>query len=318
MRSLSSLGIGLSLVFGCLFLALLAELYYVLWWKRRLNREIEDEYNSSMKELLYLFCWKRRSSMRSSAVNLQEVCVSGRIAGAHNLHEQNQQPGSNKDLLLMPFGEESVESEIMRLHNLSGPPRFLFTIKEETKEDMESEDGRSRCGRSRKGSRTRSLGDLLVAVETPFTTPLSSPPCLPPAALIPVDCHYPSFPFLNGFNPLFESSIEGELNRWITSPPSKFKFLRDAEEKLCRKLMEVQKVHQKSGCPREEKASNDPKSSSGPSAKDEEGSFITIIINKSAENQQIQPPSSGSSQVLPLQSSPPESTTPVSRKSMFH
>ncbi|KAF3778642.1 hypothetical protein EJ110_NYTH43052 [Nymphaea thermarum] len=317
MGSLSSLGIGLSLVFGCLFLALLAELYYVLWWKKRLNREVEDEYNSSMKELLYLFCWKKRASMSSAAVNPQEVCIAGRNASARNLHEQNEQPGSNKDLLLMPFGEESVESEIMRLHHLSGPPRFLFTIKEETKEDMESEDGRSRCGRSGKGSRTKSLSDLLVAVETPFTTPLSSPPFLTPAALTPSDYHYPNLPFLNGFNPLFESSIEGELNRWRSSPPPKFRFLRDAEEKLCRKLMEAQKIHKKSGCLREEMANN-PKSCSGPSAKEEDGSFITIIINKSTENQQIQPPPSGSSQVLPLQSSPPESTIPVSRKSMFH
>ncbi|RVW57018.1 hypothetical protein CK203_070516 [Vitis vinifera] len=32
----------------------------------------------------------------------------------------------------------------MRLHNLAGPPRFLFTIKEETKEDLESDDGKSK------------------------------------------------------------------------------------------------------------------------------------------------------------------------------
>ncbi|KAJ1404099.1 hypothetical protein SESBI_26836 [Sesbania bispinosa] len=58
----------------------------------------------------------------------------------------------------------------MRLHNLVGPPRFLFMIKEETKEDLESKDGKSRGYRSRKGSRPRSLSDLILAIETPFVS----------------------------------------------------------------------------------------------------------------------------------------------------
>nr|GEY08385.1 zinc finger BED domain-containing protein RICESLEEPER 3 [Tanacetum cinerariifolium] len=42
----------------------------------------------------------------------------------------------------------NVDNELLRLQGLSGPPRFLFTIKEETKEDMESED-KSKKGSSR-------------------------------------------------------------------------------------------------------------------------------------------------------------------------
>ncbi|CAN1330996.1 hypothetical protein LINPERPRIM_LOCUS35171 [Linum perenne] len=38
-----------------------------------------------------------------------------------------------------------------------------------------------------------------------------------------------------GFNPLFESSMEAV--RPSSSPPPKFKFLRDAEEKLLRRLL---------------------------------------------------------------------------------
>ncbi|KAL6967942.1 hypothetical protein U1Q18_033745 [Sarracenia purpurea var. burkii] len=52
----------------------------------------------------------------------------------------------------------------MRPHNLSGPPWFLFTINEESKEDLESNDGRSRGVGGGKGSRAWSLGDLLLAV----------------------------------------------------------------------------------------------------------------------------------------------------------
>ncbi|KAF3794077.1 hypothetical protein EJ110_NYTH05656 [Nymphaea thermarum] len=293
MRSLSSLGIGLSLVFGCLLLALLAELYYVLWWKKRLNREIEDEYSSSVRELFYLFCWKKPVSLSSTALNPQEVCGSARNSGAQNQHEQDQQSGSSKDFLLKPLGEEGLESEIMRLHHLSGPPRFLFTIKEETKEDMESEDGKSRCGRSRKGSRTNSLSDLLLAVETPYGTPLSSPPFFTPP-LTPMDYQQTSFSFSNGFNPLFE--VEGEPHMVKASPPPKFKFLRDAEEKLSRRLMEAQRIQKKYGVVSEEKVNN-PNGFCSPSVKvganEEEGSFITIIINKNSENQHVpQAPSS--------------------------
>ena len=83
----------------------------------------------------------------------------------------SREPEMELDLLHKPFGEEgTVESELMRLHNLAGPPRFLFPIKEETKEDLESED------RSRKGSRTRSLSDLMLTIDTPFLTPVASSP----------------------------------------------------------------------------------------------------------------------------------------------
>ncbi|KAL3518208.1 hypothetical protein ACH5RR_020797 [Cinchona calisaya] len=219
MGSFSGLGIGLSFVFGCIFLGLVAGLYYLLWWKKRTNnsREIEedkedDHFSSSnlyAKEISsYLFfCWKKPNS-----IDTQEFTASVKDTQVHDLELGG---GNGKDLQFKGFGDESVESELMRLHNLCGPPRFLFTIKEETKEDLESDDGKSR---SRKGSRTRSLSDIIIAVDnTTFLTPLPSPP------------------ILHGFNPLFESiTTEAELR---SSPPPKFKFLRDAEEKLIRRLL---------------------------------------------------------------------------------
>lgn len=260
MRSLSGVGLGLSLVFGCLFLALLAELYYLLWWKKRINnREIEDDYTTS---LLYMFCFRKPSSLSSTALTPQ----------AHiHLHH------SNKDLLLKPFGEENGETELI---GLSGPPRFLFTIKEETTEDLESEDGISKSG---KGSRSKSLSDFL-SMETPFLTPLCSPPFYTPP-LTPHDNHGFSF------NPLFESVSDAEFNKMRLSPPPKFKFLKDAEEKLYRRRLI------------EENKKRDQKNN------DEDGSFITIIIGKSTErerhnNQFLPQHHSSSSQVLPLASSP--------------
>lgn len=227
MASFSGLGIGLSFLFGCMVMGFAAELYYLLWVKKRISkRATGNQYTTYASELRSLFSWKKTSSL--SKIGTQEVTTNSRN------QDQDSELGTNNDLLLNGFGENSAESsshsiklegyredsaelELMRLHNL----RFLSTIKEETKEDLESDDGKSRGDRSRKSSRARSLTDLTLIL-----TPLSSPPVK----------SQPSDSFNSqgfSFNPLFES--EKSLK---SSPPPKFKFLRDAEEKLVRRLIE--------------------------------------------------------------------------------
>ncbi|KAI8015223.1 hypothetical protein LOK49_LG05G01213 [Camellia lanceoleosa] len=266
MASFSGLGIGLVSVLGCIILALVAEFYYLLWLKKKRNNtireEIEDHHHkyhhtitNYVKQLSHLFSWKKPNSVNTTSNKTDQQIIT------NNGHEQDLELGSSaaaaKERGINGDGEEeeeeeeeegSVESELMRLHSIcGGPPRFLFTIKEETKEDLESDDGRSR-----KRSRTRSLSDIVVAVETPME-----------------------------FNPLFESS----------SPPPKFKFLRDAEEKLMRKLMEeAEKLAI------EERDINN-------------GSFIRIVVgnknnNKEREAHQ-QCHSIDSTQVLPLDRNKP-------------
>lgn len=312
MTTFSGLGLSLSIVFGCLLLALVAELYYLLWWKKRItDREIEDEYRNFAKELLHLVCWKRPSSLHSTINDRKEIGDPD----ANDGHEPvDLELGSSKDVLLKANnGEEGVESELMRLHNLAGPPRFLFTIKEETKEDLESEDGKSRG--SRKGSRTRSLSDLILSVDTPFLTPLASPR-LKSSPLDPLDSYKH-----HGFNPLFESSTGAtELNRFRSSPPPKFKFLRDAEEKLYRRLMEEaeKRASQNSASAPDSGAKTSLHSATQTSptsatlAEEKvDGSFFTFLVGKNKDreilhqnyHQKPQYPSS-SSQVLPLASSP--------------
>ncbi|OVA06244.1 hypothetical protein BVC80_8869g11 [Macleaya cordata] len=314
MRSLSSLGIGLSLVFGCLLLALVAEIYYLLWWKKRItNREIEDDYSSSGREFFYLFCWKKPSSLSSTALNPQALSTSMRITDSHELESGTNSlqlhSNSSKDFLLKPYGEDSMETELMRLHNLSGPPRFLFTIKEETKEDLESEDGKSRCDKSHIGSRGRSLSDLILTVETPYLTPLSSPPFFtPPMTPMETYSHH-------GFNPLFESSTDAEINRIKSSPPPKFKFMKDAEEKMYRRTL-MEEVQKKTDDSVEDVMVKVPHNPSSMVTDEEDGSFITIIVAKNKENHLPQTHSS-SSQVLPLASSP-STIRPVNVKPMFH
>ncbi|KAH9627523.1 hypothetical protein KSS87_016237 [Heliosperma pusillum] len=189
MTLMGGLGVVLSLVFGCLLLALVAELYYLLWWKKQIItssnsnsnsnsnsiRYDEDFFSNHTKEMFYLFCCSTNNN-RSNNINNHPISNTITVNPAVN---QNNNPDlemgleSNKDLLWKALGEEGVESELTRLHNLGGPPRFLFTIKEETKEDLESEDGKSKCG----GDRSRSLGELIAALEshTPFLSPIASP-----------------------------------------------------------------------------------------------------------------------------------------------
>ncbi|RID41339.1 hypothetical protein BRARA_J01311 [Brassica rapa] len=216
MKTISGLGIGLSLVCVFLLLALVAEVYYLLRWKKKIiSQESEEEKEEEQqqvgyaKELIQLFCFKKPEANNGG----REVEIS-----------------RNQDL------ELGFEAELMKLHNHNH--RLLFTIIEETKADLESDDGKSRLG-SR--SRTRSLSDLPLGVNdctTPGFTPLASPATLTSSPLESYSHH--------GFNPLFESDGELEFNKFFrpsssSSPPPKFKFLRDAEEKLRRRLMEEAK-----------------------------------------------------------------------------
>ncbi|EXC20159.1 hypothetical protein L484_011403 [Morus notabilis] len=328
MKSLSSVGIGLSVVFSCLFLALIAELYYLFWWKKRLitNRsEIENhDYISPAKELFYMFCWRKHSAFSHSALNPQEICSSStRIPINDNNNTLLQEP--NDDFLFKPFEEDGPETQFMTLQNCSGPPRFLFTIVEETKEDLESEDGKSHNNKSKKGSRSRSLSDLLVTLETPYLTPLASPPFFTPP-LTPGGSYGHQ-----GINFLFQSTAEEEFNRIIrsssslsSSPPPKFKFLQEAEEKLIKKRL-MEKAETETGLVKivdgniisdkkwkENEGGTTPTTTTISSIlkeNEEDESFITITVDKNKAREII------SSQVLPLASSPSTfRSAPINKK----
>ncbi|CAJ2647690.1 unnamed protein product [Trifolium pratense] len=247
----------LSLVFGFFILCLFVQIFYFLWWKkRRTNLDIEMEQSNYSKGVSYWLCWKKSSCSLHANDTTNSVI---RDKEATN-HEQ--------DLELGVDGKESLELELMRLHNLPGPPRFLFTITEETKEDLESEDGKSKCGRSRKGSRTKSLSDF---IDSPMK-----------CSLDPLE----SYKHQGFNNPLFEFTAESEFNRFRSSPPPKFKFLRDAEEKLYRRLMEESR-----------RKTLEENHDSVPESEVKSSTYVTKVT----ESKKV--PSS-SSQVLPLTSSP--------------
>ncbi|XP_076938660.1 uncharacterized protein LOC143606930 [Bidens hawaiensis] len=173
MRGSSSVvGLVLSLVFGCLLLALVAELYYLIWWKKKsTNMEtIQESQSSQSRQFLHMFCCKKPSSL-----------ITTGLATDTQVHEPQAPSAHQNKPMVRP----------------SDCSRFLFTIAEETKEDMESDDV------SKMGSR-RSLSDV-GSVDTLFFTPLASPPYLTPPT--PMDCSY------RVFSPLFQSSSDSEFNR---------------------------------------------------------------------------------------------------------
>ncbi|CAI9774017.1 unnamed protein product [Fraxinus pennsylvanica] len=296
MKSLSRVGLGLSVVLGCLLLALIAELYYLLWWKKKItesgNDEEEDSCHSGTgRELL---CCKKASS----STNAQQLCTSNTL-----VHEPQPHRHLHVYSNLKPFGEDlsGVEAEIRMLQqNFSGPPRFLFTITEETREEMESEDDR----KSAKKSRSRSLSDLVEIVETPFLTPLAnSPPYFTPPLT-------PKHNQKQGFNPFCELASDAAFNSCLrsSSPPPKFQFLKDAEYKLQRKQLNMNDESVQLEVP-----------STSMFIKDEEnGSFITLIVaqNKQEEETNGVNNSSTSSQVFSLPSSSLNFKLPSDRRPM--
>ena len=305
MKSLSRVGLGLSVVFTCLLLALLAEIYYLLWWKRRIiKRKIQDghKYNQPKRQFLHLFCFKKQSK---NSINLHSTEIP-------NPQSQTQQQ------LNQEFQFQSQNNKDNYFGTILGHPRFLFTIQEETKEDLESEDGKSTKGK-------RSLSDLLKTHEInqtpPFLTPISSPQFVTPPITPMGSCHSNQS---GGYNPFFESSNDAEFSKIVkSSPPPKFKFLRDAEEKLQRRIMMFEQAksqgnllnerfNEENGCFNEENGCSNEKN----------GCFIKIIVAKNEENEELnhhyhspycfKGDSSCSSQV-PLASSP-SNLAPSNRK----
>lgn len=277
MRSLSRLGLALSVVFTCLLFALIAEIYYLLWWKRRIiRREINNVYTNPTRDYLYMFWWKKKQ--KPSPSSSLSLVNSTNAPQSHQCSDNN-----SKDYLVKPLEDYDYdydyEDGVVERGLISGPPRFLFTIKEETKEDLleSSElDGKSS---SRDGKRS-SLSELLLIknMETPYLTPLSSPPFLTPPITPMGSCHSSNNSGCN-YNPFYEASSDAEFSKIMvkSSPPPKFKFLRDAEEKLKRKTMLIEDEEE----PKEKDEGN--------LVKYQDGSFITVIVansNKKRENHQ--------------------------------
>ncbi|KFK36846.1 hypothetical protein AALP_AA4G179400 [Arabis alpina] len=231
MRSLSSIGLALSIVFGCLLLALLAELYYLLWCKKKRRPDLSNDYSTPQsRKLLFIFCCNTTTTTNPSSPS---------FSNPKPIETQQQ----HQQCLTLGNEFENVGPGLV--------PRFLFTIMEETVEEMESEDGVSNKGKS--------LNDLFLNIESggtsttpPYLTPLASPSLFTPpfTPIMDQSCNGKK----EEISSFFELSTDAEFNRLVRSSPlsshsspsssssplPRFKFLRDAEEKLYkRKVMEI-------------------------------------------------------------------------------
>ncbi|XP_051116568.1 uncharacterized protein LOC127241518 [Andrographis paniculata] len=227
MKSLSGVGLGLSLVFGCLLLALIAEIYYLLWCKTKTIHSTPHSHShphpppNIIPQILTTCCTPTPLRLCSSTPLVH--------------HPSKTKPPPN------PIGTL---------------PRFLFTITEETIEDLEEisdqEYGFPFHVVRRKQQPTTHLADLLQVLEldtpTPFLTPIGSPapnyytPPLTPTVWI--NNNNGDHQRLGQFFQVAEKERERDaaFNRMRASPPPTFKFLRDAEDKMIqrKKLMEEQ------------------------------------------------------------------------------
>ncbi|KAH7854366.1 hypothetical protein Vadar_012982 [Vaccinium darrowii] len=132
---LSKLGQALSVIFVVSLLALVAELFYVLWRRRFFRRQstatdgsdaapLRSSFPTS-KELLYLLCWKQHQS---------RVEPDGGGGGG-----SDPETGCNGQSSSVEDPTDEV-IDILKLQAMRGPSRVLFTIQEEEREDGESSE----------------------------------------------------------------------------------------------------------------------------------------------------------------------------------
>lgn len=123
MAVIGGLAIGLIIVLGAFVLVLLAEVYYLFHWKCRSpwNRRITNVVPKSME----------------GGFNFTRDGLVGSL-GSHAIREASDPEISATPFPISPSVISSNDSLYMQ--GVLGGPRLLFTIKEETKEDMEDEE----------------------------------------------------------------------------------------------------------------------------------------------------------------------------------
>ncbi|XVE61409.1 hypothetical protein DITRI_Ditri06bG0037400 [Diplodiscus trichospermus] len=187
MNASTELGIALIVIFATCLLALIIELFYVLWRKRRSRRSSvvsgvtlsnpSPLYSSPSKDLLYFFCWKNQPARveRSSG----EVSSTPTVATT----------GADSEAAAMEAGDD----ELAKWQAMYGPSRVLYTIIEEEREGADSVENSADQSETKSEKRAclkecfsypvEMADGIVVDAEeaTPFSTPCASPPYFTPS-----------------------------------------------------------------------------------------------------------------------------------------
>lgn len=140
--------------------------------KRRTNRDVEANYAGPAMAFPSLCCWKGQSHESYAVLEPRQVSISSNGAAYSDDEQRLLRSDSTKDMFAMPFGGEDAE-----LWCYAGPSRLLFTIVEETEEDLETEDGESTVGENTERAAERTLRDMPeMSQEDDSTLMPSSPP----------------------------------------------------------------------------------------------------------------------------------------------
>ncbi|CAI9780260.1 unnamed protein product [Fraxinus pennsylvanica] len=187
---LSKLSRVLTIIFLISLVTLSAELLYVLW-RRRVFRRRNPQASTAVegagdqlsrhsssdssflsiacsKELLYFFCTRSHSHSRVEPNSITPT-------NDHNNLNLNGESG---------MGE--IDIDILKLQEMHGPPRFLFTIKEEEREELEAvaenDDNEEKVSLQECFTAAEESPEVKVEIddhggceETPFSTPCASP-----------------------------------------------------------------------------------------------------------------------------------------------
>ncbi|CAL1360420.1 unnamed protein product [Linum trigynum] len=145
MNFVNKLGLVLTVVFVISLVFLSLQILYLLWRKRRFQQTAGPaEFGSSgggdhhhhdqasalspSKELLYFFCWKNYQASRIEPADAAVSVSVGVVPAAASA----------------PTEEDEELEEMLKLHQLYGASRALFTIKEETeREEIENDSAAS-------------------------------------------------------------------------------------------------------------------------------------------------------------------------------
>lgn len=179
---LSKIAVSLTVFFVVSLVVLLAELYYFLWRRRvfrRKNNSVGGVFGreyltqcsagstlssslASSKELLYFFCLRPTSRLDRSSITPTDSTSDP---------ESKQQ----SDL-------EVIDMDMFKTQSVFGLPRFLFTIKEEDNEDLDSPAEQKDVRVSLEEMEERTEVAVEIADGTPFSTPCASPVYFTPSA----------------------------------------------------------------------------------------------------------------------------------------